>query len=53
MDAAPALVAMTIYLVAGGEGWVGVPGRVDMRVSELGTLIMLGVRETLDADNPL
>lgn len=53
VDAAPALVAMTIYLVAGGEGWVGVPGRVDMRVSELGTLIMLGVREPLDDDNPL
>lgn len=53
VDAAPALVAITIYLVAGGEGWVGVPGRVDMRVSELGTLMMLGVREPPDADNPL
>lgn len=53
VDAAPALVAITIYLVAGGDGWVGVPGRVDMRVSELGTLMMLGVREPPDVDNPL
>lgn len=53
MDAAPALVAITIYLVAGGDGWVGVPGRVDIRVSELGTLIMLGARDPLDVDNPL
>lgn len=53
VDAAPALVAITIYFVAGGDGWVGVPGRVDMRVSELGTLIMLGVREPPDVDNPL
>lgn len=44
---------MTIYLVAGGDGWVGVPGRVDMSVRELGTLMMLGVRETLDAVSPL
>ena len=53
VDAAPALVAMTMYLVAGGEGCVGVPGRVDIRVRELGTLIMLGVRDTPDPPSPL
>lgn len=53
VEEAPALVAITIYLVAGGDGWVGVPGRVDMSVRELGTLMMLGVREPLDAPSPL
>lgn len=45
VEAGPALVAMTMYLVAGGDGCVGVAGRVDMSVRELGTLIMLGVRD--------
>lgn len=52
MEAAPALVAMTMYLVAGGDGWVGVAGRVDIRVRELGTLMMLGVRDPPDPPTP-
>lgn len=47
MEAGPALVAITMYLVAGGDGCVGVVGRVDMSVRELGTLIILGVRGPL------
>lgn len=47
MEAGPALVPITIYLVAGGDGCVGVAGRVDMSVRELGTLIILGVRDPL------
>lgn len=38
------LVVMTMYFVAGGEGCDGVPGRGDIKVRELGTLMMLGVR---------
>lgn len=53
MEDAPALVAMTMYLVAGGDGCVGVPGRVDMRVRELGTLMMLGERDPPDPPIPL
>lgn len=45
VEAGPALVPITIYLVAGGDGCVGVVGRVDMRVRELGTLMILGVLE--------
>lgn len=50
MEAGPALVAMTMYFVAGGEGCDGVPGRGDIRVRKLGTLMMLGVR---GPDEPL
>ena len=53
VEDAPALVAMTMYLVAGGDGCVGVPGRVDMRVRELGTLMMLGERDPPDPPIPL
>lgn len=53
MEAAPALVAMTMYFVAGGDGCDGVPGRGDIRVRELGTLMMLGVRGPVDPLNPL
>lgn len=40
---------MTMNLVGGGEGWVGVPGRPETRVCTgrvmaLGTLMMLGGR---------
>lgn len=44
---------MTIYFVAGGEGCDGVPGRGDIRVRELGTLMMLGVRGPVEPLNPL
>lgn len=44
---------MTIYLVAGGDGCDGVPGLGDIRVRELGTLMMLGVRGPVDALSPL
>lgn len=53
VDAAPALVAMTMYFVAGGDGCDGVPGRGDIRVRELGTFMMLGVRGTTEPLNPL
>lgn len=53
MEAAPALVAMTMNFVAGGDGCDGVPGRGDIRVRELGTLMMLGVRGPADPLNPL
>lgn len=44
---------MTIYFVAGGEGCDGVPGRGDIRVRKLGTLMMLGVRGPDEALSPL
>lgn len=44
---------MTMYFVAGGDGCDGVPGRGDIRVRELGTLMMLGVRGPVDPLNPL
>lgn len=44
---------MTMYFVAGGDGCDGVPGRGDIRVRELGTLMMLGVRGPADPLNPL
>lgn len=44
---------MTIYLVAGGDGCDGVPGLGDMRVRELGTLMILGVRGPPDPLSPL
>lgn len=53
MEAAPALVAMTMYFVAGGDGCDGVPGRGDIRVRELGTLMMLGVRGPVVPLSPL
>lgn len=53
MEAGPALVAMTMYFVAGGEGCDGVPGRGDIRVRKLGTLMMLGVRGPDEALSPL
>lgn len=53
MEAAPALVPTTMYFVAGGDGCDGVPGRGDIRVRELGTLMMLGVRGPVDPLNPL
>lgn len=53
MEAAPALVAMTMNFVAGGDGCDGVPGRGDIRVRELGTLMMLGVRGPADPLSPL
>lgn len=42
-----------MYLVAGGEGCEGVPGREDIKVKELGTLIMLAVRDPVDPLNPV
>lgn len=47
------LVPTTMYFVAGGDGCDGVPGRGDIRVRELGTLMMLGVRGPVDPLNPL
>lgn len=44
---------MTMYFVAGGDGCDGVPGRGDIRVRELGTLMMLGVRGPVDPLKPL
>lgn len=44
---------MTMYLVAGGDGCDGVPGRGDISVRELGTLMMLGVRGPDDPLSPL
>lgn len=44
---------MTMYFVAGGDGCDGVPGRGDIRVRELGTLMMLGVRGPVEPLNPL
>lgn len=42
-----------MYLVAGGDGCDGVPGRGDISARELGTLMMLGVRGPVDPLNPL
>ena len=47
LEEEPALVVITMYFVAGGDGCEGVPGRGDIRVRELGTLMMLGVRGPL------
>lgn len=44
---------MTMYFVAGGDGCDGVPGRGDIKVRELGTLMMLGVRGPADPLRPL
>lgn len=44
---------MTMYFVAGGDGCEGVPGRGVIKVRELGTLMMLGVRGPADPLNPL
>ncbi|KAA8587063.1 hypothetical protein FQN60_000899 [Etheostoma spectabile] len=44
---------MTMYFVAGGDGCDGVPGRGVIKVRELGTLMMLGVRDPADPLSPL